>query len=167
MNWLAQQTRPDLSYKVSVLSKSFKQGDTKDMKKLIKIMKLVEKDIKTINIEKLMGKVWVETYTDASFNSGKDGNSQVGYLVCLRDEYGHKCPIAWKSRVSRRVVKSTIEAEALGMGDGMEMAIYINELWMELTGEGKMNVVVKTDSKTLERAIKSTEDRHCCIETND
>ena len=77
-------------------------------------------------------------------------------MFTRRDEYGHKCPIAWKSRVSRRVVKSTIEAEALGMGDGMEMAVYINELWMELTGEGKMNVVVKTDSKTLERAIKSS-----------
>ena len=54
------------------------------------------------------------------------------------------------------MAKSTIEAEALGLGEAAEAAIYLSRLWGEITGNYDTKVVIKTDSKILERGIKST-----------
>ena len=62
----------------------------------------------------------------------------------------------WKSRKSRRVAKSTIEAEALSVGEVIEGVIYFNRLWEEIVGDRKLKAVVKTDSRTLMTAIKSS-----------
>ena len=67
---------------------------------------------------------------------------------------GRRCPLIWKSKVARRVVRSTIEAEAVGLGEALEVALYLKEIWRELSGK-EVTVPGKTDSRTLERAIAS------------
>ncbi len=50
----------------------------------------------------------------------------------------------------------TLEAEALSVGEAMEGAIYFNCLWEEILGGRKLDVWIKTDSRTLMTAIKSS-----------
>ena len=85
----------------------------------------------------------------------EDGHTQLGYVISLTD--GKKrCTIWWKSRKSRRIAKSTIEAEALSVGEAIEGLIYFNRLWEEVVGGKKLEALVKTDSKTLMIGIKSS-----------
>ena len=67
-----------------------------------------------------------------------------------------RCPIWWKSRKSRRIVKSTTEAEVLGVGEAIEWLVYLNSLWEEIVGERKLKALVKTNNRTLMTAIKSS-----------
>ena len=97
----------------------------------------------------------MEAYADASFGNVEDGHTQIGYIISVTD--GKKrSTIWWKSRKSRRVAKSTIEAEALSVGEAIEGVVYLNSLWAEIVGERKLKAFVKTDSQTLMTAIKSS-----------
>lgn len=156
LNWLSQHTRPDMAVEVSLLSKKFKGAKTSDMRNLIKVTKkMMEKEVK-IAINQLKGNsLKLEVYADASFNNVGDGNSQIGYVICMRDESGNKCPLLWKSKIAKRVAKSTIEAEALSVGEAAENAIYLKNIWEEINNDDYVIIDIKTDSKTLERSIKS------------
>ena len=155
LNWLAQHTRPELSFLVSHLSRSFQGGPIEDLQRAIKIANKIKGSEGLVRLQKVQEGVFWEVYADASFGSGEEGHSQLGFIICLKDEKGNKCPIQWKSQKSKRVAKSTIEAESLAIGEAAEACIYLNELWYEAFGR-RMKVSVKTDSKTLEKAAKST-----------
>ena len=156
LNWISVHTMPEISYDVSELSRAFKEGTTQDMRKLIKIIRKVKSIMGEIIINELDEKKFFwEGYADASFGNIDDGYTQIGYIIALTD--GKKrCPIWWKSRKSRRVAKSTIEAEALSTGEVIEGIIYLNSLWEEVVKGRKLEAFVKTDSKTLMKAIKSS-----------
>ena len=51
-----------------------------------------------------------------------------------------------------RVVRSTIKAEAISLGEAMEMAVFLKEVWREILGE-VLEIVWRTDSITLEMVI--------------
>ena len=156
LNWVSLHTIPEISFNVSELSKAFKEGTTQDMRKLIKIVRKVKHIMGEIVMSELEEEnLYWEAYADASFGNIEDGHTQLGYVISLTD--GKKrCTIWWKSRKSRRVAKSTIEAEALSVGEAIEGVIYFNKLWEEIVGERKLDALVKTDSKTLMTAIKSS-----------
>ena len=84
----------------------------------------------------------------------KEGKSH-NYIIGLWDRRGERCPLVWKLRVGKRVAHSTIEAEAIGLGEALEMAVFLQEIWREMSGD-EITIVGKIDSKTLERAIGST-----------
>ena len=42
LNWISLHTMPDISYNISELSKSFKEGTREDMRKLIKVVREVK-----------------------------------------------------------------------------------------------------------------------------
>ena len=50
---------------------------------------------------------------------------------------------------------STIETEAIGLGEALEMVVFLREIWREMSGE-EVTVVGTIDNKTLERSIVST-----------
>ena len=57
----------------------------------------------------------------------------------IRDEWGGMCPIFGKSRKGQRVARSTIEAETISLNEGLEMAMYVREMWEELSGGEEIN----------------------------
>ena len=156
LNWISLHTMPEISFNVSELSKAFKEGTTQDMRKLIKVVRKVKNIMGGIVMSELEEEnLYWEAYADASFGNIEDGHTQLGYVISLTD--GKKrCTIWWKSRKSRRIAKSTIEAEALSVGEAIEGLIYFNRLWEEVVGKRKLKALVKTDSKTLMTAIKSS-----------
>ena len=156
LNWVSLHTMPEISFTVSELSKAFKGGTTQDMRKLIKVVRKVKHIMGGVLLGELEEKdLYWEAYADASFGNIEDGHTQLGYIISLTD--GRKrCAIWWKSRKSRRVAKSTIEAEALSVGEAVEGLVYFNKLWEEVVGGRKLDALVKTDSRTLMTAIKSS-----------
>ena len=123
-------------------------------------MKCLEAQVKSImgvvainELEK--ENIYWEAYADASFGNVEDGHTQIGYVISATDGK-RRCPIWWKLRKSRRVAKSTIEAEALSVGEAIEGLVYLNSLWEEIVGERKLKAIVKTDGRTLMTAIKSS-----------
>ena len=156
LNWLVQHTSPDLAVGVSMVSRKLEAANAGGMRRLFKLAEKAKNCMVGVNMGRLEREnVQMEVYSDASFGNVEIGKSQIGYIIGLRDERGERCPLAWKSRVGKRLARSTILAEAIGLEKALEMAVFLREIWRELSGE-EVAVVGKIDSKTLERAIVST-----------
>ena len=157
LNWVVQQTRPDYAFEVSEAGRTFQEGRGSDMKALMKKAKKMKKGNSRLKLEKVnSGELYWEVYTDASFGDVKEGSSQIGYIVSLKDSSGNKSPIQWKSTRAKRVARSTTEAEALAMAEAAEMTVYLDAILGEMVGGGKRHIMIKTDSKTLEEGLKSS-----------
>ena len=76
-------------------------------------------------------------------------------MILLVDSHGVKCLLAWQSKKVRRVVKSTLAAEALALLDVAEAGVYLATLLTEITG---LEPVVKcfVDNKSLVENLYST-----------
>ena len=60
----------------------------------------------------------------------------------LRDEKGARYPLTWKSKIGKRVAWPTIVVKAIGLGEPMEMVVFLREIW-------KVGIMESTHSKTL------------------
>ena len=62
--------------------------------------------------------------------------TQGGRFVALTDEKGHKVGafLFWESKKVKRVCKATITGETLSAGEGHETAMWLQQVWFELTG---------------------------------
>ena len=100
-------------------------GDTKMLMKMVGKAKENHFEVRT---ERLLGEGEIKTNTDVSFGTVKEGRSRVGFVVGIRDERRGKCLIYWKSRRGQRVTRSTLEAEAITLNEGLEMALQIQEM---------------------------------------
>ena len=58
----------------------------------------------------------------------EEGKLQIGYMVGFVDKVGGKCPVAWKLKMGRKVAKSTIEAEAISLGEAIEVTVFLKQV---------------------------------------
>ena len=100
----------------------------------------------------------IECFSDASFANLAGSGSQGGFIIFLRvrDETGERCPVYWQTKKIRRVVKSTLSAEALALLDCAETAIHINTILSEITHCGKLEIICCVDNKSLVDAVYSS-----------
>ena len=168
LNWLATNTRPDVSYETTELSVNFNRATVADMIRLNKLVSVAKsKHVKIVfprvnSIEDCI----LECYADSSFANLSDGGSQGGYVIFLRDSMGIRCPLLWQSRKIRRVVKSTLSAEALALLDCAESAVFLSGIIREITGTS-LDIYCVTDCKSLHDALQSSntlEDRRLRID---
>ena len=125
LNWLVQHTT-DLAVGVCMTSKKLQAASAGDMRRLIELVEKTKSSVVEVNIRRLEWEgVQMEVYSDVSFENVEGGKSQIGYIIGLRDRRGERCPLAWKSKVGKRVARSTIEAEAIGLGEALEMAVFL------------------------------------------
>ena len=109
----------------------------------------------------------LECYCDASFANLPDCGSQGGFVIFLQDSNLKKCPILWKSRKIRRVVKSTLAAETLALVDCAEAAVYIKEIFREICLIEHVPINCYVDNKSLIDALnskKNVEDKRLRID---
>ena len=132
LNWLANMSRPDISFEVSNISARIAKVAVQDIRQTNKIIKFLKSNRSFITFSSLhLISAKVTMYSDASFNNPCNGASQGGHIVLLTDQFNNSCPISWKSKKVRRIARSTLAAETLSFSDGSDTAYFINPLAQE------------------------------------
>lgn len=160
LNWIVRATRPDLSFNLVDLSTKFNCGTVADLvsaRKIIKNMSLLDCKVTIPSLDR--GSLSIIVYADASFgniNSGTD--SMGGNIVFLADGNNMCVPLDWSSCKIKRVVKSTIAAETLALCDGLDNAIFIRRLVVEMLmwQEDQIPIIGITDNRSCYEAVRST-----------
>ena len=94
-------------------------------------------------------------YTDAQFRNLNDGGSQGSYLIFLVDNDYNCNLLSWQSKRLKRIPRNSLAAETIAVLEGVDTAIYLTEIFQELTHH-RLPVTVFTDNKSLYDAVKSS-----------
>ena len=161
LNWLATQTRSDLSNDVSEFSSMLKQENVKCLKQANRVVKKAKKksqiDIADLgNLEQLK----IVAISDTSFGNVTGGGSQgsnILFLVGNNDKY---MPITWQSKRIRRVIKSTLAAETFAIIDLAKACIFYRKFLLEILqlkdNSDNIKIFCKTDNSCLYDSVHSS-----------
>jgi hypothetical protein len=172
LNWLVQGTRPDLAFYMVDLSTRLNSGKVKDFLQVCRILNKAKDNKADIFFPHLgNSEFWhFIVFANASHaNLSNNTGSCIGYIVFLAGENNSACPLMWRSGKAKRVVKSTIAAEAMALLEGVEEAIYLRSVLLHLWSLPSQAVPITcfTDHKGLLESLFSTklvEDRRLRIE---
>ena len=161
LNWIATQTRPDLSFDVSEFSSFMKKGKLECIKQANKNIVKAKKEKSRICIPNLgnLSELSIIAYSDASFANLEDGGSQGGYIIFVVGSNGNYFPLHWQSKRIRRVVKSTQAAETLAMVDLVEACMYYKTFLCEILhiyDLTRIKVICKTDNSGMHDSSHSS-----------
>ena len=160
LNWIVQGTRPDLVYEMTELSMFFNRCTVSNLDRAIKTLKKLQIEPAKIFFPALGNREsWrISVYTDAAHANLPDGVSSMGaQIVFLVDANGLSCPLSWHAGKIKRVVKSTIAAEALSLLEGIELAIYLKSLLQSLVSDNvQFDINAIIDNKSVVEAVYST-----------
>ena len=157
LNWISGVSRPDLSFDVCQLSSNVKHAKVSDMIYANKVIKRAQMEPLSVSIPSLdLNKVYITTYADASFNNLPDSGSQGGNIIFLTDGK-QATPLQWTSTRIKRVVRSTLCAEALSASNACDSSLYLAKLVQQILRKDKLSFVrCITDNRSLHEAISTT-----------
>ena len=169
LSWVANHSRPDISFDVCQLSVNLKDATVNDIKRANKCVKSLKGDDVCLTFPKLgdIHKCSLVSYSDASFANLAGCASQGGSIVFLSNKAGLAAPLSWHSRKLKRVVKSTTSAETLALLDGIEDCFLIRQIISELFNGLTLPVFAKVDCKNLHDSVyssKTVEDKRLKID---
>ena len=143
LSWVAGISRPEVAAGTSLA----KSGDRKlqDLEKFYELVKYVRQDprggvcIRPLPLDP--ADTIMVSYADSSFANAPGGKSQAGILVtlCQRQALtgeGLASVLDWQSGRIRRVVRSTLAAEACAADVGIDHAQFFNAILTEIIGKG-------------------------------
>lgn len=163
LNWAVQGSRPDLAFELIDLSTKLKIANITDLLRAIKnIGKL--KDLQPVQFfPQLQGNPKSDweffTFTDAALGNINDGKGSTGaHIIWIKDRTGNCCALWWQANKIKRVVRSTIAAEALSLQEGLESALYYRQTLEDIFGIEKDSLPITAfiDNKSVTEALKST-----------
>ena len=162
IGWVANASRPDLSYDHLVLSMKLGCATLRDLKvavKIIKKMKCENMSMKFVDLGPIEN--WtIEGYGDAGFRSLPDKTSSCGgSVLMITNKVANKSSVLnWRSNKIKRVVSSSTAAEALAANAVLDEMVYIKFVLRELLGDVVDNIPLHlvTDSKNLHDAVLSS-----------
>lgn len=162
LNWVVRATRPDLCFEMIDLSTKFKSGIVDDLIRVRKALKSVQLSKAEIFLSDLgdPSKWRVVCYTDAALGNLNDGiDSTGGSIVFVTNQTNKQCAVLdWQANKIKRVVRSTLAAEAMSLCDGLETAIHLRDLIEEVHGfqTGTIEIDALIDNQSTVDAVKST-----------
>ena len=155
--WVANNTRPDLSYdtcQMCCLGKSAVVGDISKINKLIRRAKQDSVKVKYPGLGD--PNQWTVTvYCDASFANLPDGSSQGGFIVFLTSPKNKAAPMLWQSKKLQRITRSTLTSETVSMVEAVDAAFLLKKQVEEVLGV-KPHIVVHTDNKSLYETVHTS-----------
>ena len=153
-------TRPDLAFGTSDTCTLQKHSKVEDIIKAHKLLKHAKEERLKLTFSKLTSveDIKLIVYQDASFGNLSDGGSQGGFIIFLCDKNCTCCPISWSSTRIKRVVKSTLAAEILSLGEATDNAYLIANLSCEIiySGQSLPDGISRTDNKSVSEAVHTT-----------
>ena len=163
VNWLAHQSRPDLSFDAYCYSLPGQNPTIGHLKGLNKLITKIRNGLNHIWLPKLDEEsLMIVAFSDASLANilPEKTHSGEGYLIFLSDKTGKSCLLNWKSKKINRVVHSTVSAECLSFVDCMGDACYIRSLLEEIlyknTRAEHIPIRIFVDSSQLKKAVNSS-----------
>lgn len=160
-NWAVQGTRPDMAFEMVDLSTRFKNATVADLLKANRSVTKLKRSASFILFPDLADPLeWsIVTFSDASLSNMSDGFSSTGGHIVILNGSNERCvPLAWNCGKLKRVVKSTLAAEALSLNNAIDHAIYLRVIVSEFIGTDPHNISITSyvDNKSLTQAIYST-----------
>ena len=156
INWAVQGSRPDLAFEMIAASTKLKQATVGDLTRAIKMLNRLE-DFTSYMLfpclNQTLSDLKIMVFTDASLGNINDGTGS-----WLADGTGLCCPLAWHASKIKRVVRSTIAAEALSLQEGLEAGLYYRTIVEEILGipNKTIPIIAYTDNKSIIEAVFST-----------
>ena len=125
-----------------------------------KVVKKLKSEVSPLVFQKIndIENSTILVFSDASFKSLPGGASQGGFILLLSDETGNICPLQWKSKKIKRVVKSTLAAECLALQEACETAFYLKSILAEILGIdiSQIKIDCYTDNRSLRDSLHSS-----------
>ena len=143
VNWAATQTRPDLSFAVVEQSVKYKDPTVGDLVDAAKSVWRLGMDSVKVLFPRLPGQVKIVTFSDAAFRNLPDQvSSGRGHIVFLTGEEERSAPLAWTSNKVRRVVGSTLAAEALSFQKAIDHSFYLRAILSEILQRNQLSIPI-------------------------
>lgn len=142
--YVAQGTRPDISFAVNTLSRFNKNPTTAHWAAVKRILRYLQgtKDLKLIYTKD--GNEKITGYCDADWASDvRDRKSCTGYIFLLQGG-----AISWRSQKQQTVALSTAEAEYMSMSSAAQEALWLQQLHAELGQEQSNPLVIFSDNQS-------------------
>ena len=159
INWAVQGSRLDMAFELLDLSTKLKQAKVGDLSRAIKVVSKIKEGASKVFIPAMSDKTkWnLLVYTDAA-HANLNGVGSVGAHLVFLTNMSDACTISWSSTNVKRVVRSTIAAEALSLQEGLEDAIHLKTLITELLPKqgNSLPIVAIVDNKSVIQALNST-----------
>ncbi|XP_044597173.1 secreted RxLR effector protein 161-like [Cotesia glomerata] len=146
--YLANGTRPDISFAVHYLAKkqlSATEDDWKDVKRMLRYLK----GTVNLNLKYTGNSNELEAFSDASFRDNDDSTSSGGYIIRLFGDV-----IAWRSHKQNYVTLSTCQAEYLAMSDACQEIISLDKAIRYVIGRTLFPTIIWCDNKSADDCIK-------------
>lgn len=163
LNWVANQSRPDILFDVCQLSSVMKAPTIEHILKANKVLRKIKEQPLRLKFSNLgdPADITLHVYSDASLGNLPSGSSSGGFVVFAVGKNGNSCPLTWKSSVIRRVVRSTISAETCALVDALDSAYFLSHFLSELLQrkiENHLMVPIHafTDNESLQRNAYAT-----------
>ncbi|XP_074108551.1 uncharacterized protein LOC141533529 isoform X1 [Cotesia typhae] len=119
--YLANGTRPDISFAVHYLARKQLCATEDDWKYVKRILRYLKGTV-NLNLKYKGNSDDLEAFSDASFKDNDDSTSSGGYIIRLFGDV-----IAWRSHKQKYVTLSTCQAEYLAMSDACQEIISLDK----------------------------------------
>ena len=161
INWAVQGTRPDFAFDMIELSTRFRKGIVSDLLRSVKVIhKLREGPSRVIFPALGPTELWkIVVYSDAAHANLCDGVGSVGaHIVLIVGSHNRCAVVSWHAAKIKRIVRSSLAAEALSLQEGIEDGIYVRHLTetLLLKQYGSIPLYAIVDSKSLFECVHST-----------
>ena len=167
IRWVSDQSRPGMSYEELELSIAASAPTIKDWRTANEVVKKLKDAEVQIKYPKLKQEKWyISVFMDA--RKLPDGVSSVmGTLMFLSNGYRPQqrkdcCILSWRSSKVTRLDSSSYEAEALCLSEGLEEALVMKKLILDMTRMEPENLEVEVfynnedKNKVLVAKVKKT-----------
>ena len=147
----AAHTPPDISFSVSQLAQTtVSKFDKYCLVLANKIIKHLKSDPElALRYPKLdKSTLRILAYTDASFHDNEDLSSQLGYVILLSDATCAVFILSFRSFKSRRVARSSMDAETIAFSDTFDASFSIKYDLESIVGN-PIPLLILTDSRPL------------------
>ena len=154
--WVANGTRPDISFDACQISNVGNSGTVSDLVRINKVIKKMKTEFVSVQYPDLgPPSTWkIVAYSDASHANLPDGSSQCGFIVFILSEGGRVAPMIWNSKKIHRVAKSTLVAETLAFIECAEAA-FLLQMQIKEVFKVSLDVECRTDNKSLFDTVQS------------
>ena len=149
--YLANCTRPDISYAVSYAARFSSDPTTKHWNYVKHILKYVKSTLETGIIYKKCKSLTIETISDSDYASDTEQcKSTTGNITLINGS-----PISCNSNKQSTIALSTTEAETIALMSAVQNALYLNKIFSDLKLKVKLPLKIFGDNNAANSIVSN------------